>query len=245
MSFDLHCHIDLYPDPKKVLDKCESLGISVLAVTTTPRAWIGNQRLIASRKNISASIGLHPEVAGARISETDLLCSIISDTPYVGEIGLDGSAAHRSSLANQTAVFTSAIEACAKYGGRIISIHSRGAANRVLDVLEDIPGHGVPILHWFTGSVGELKRAVQMGCWFSVGPAMLRSKNGRDLVSRMPMSRILTETDGPFTREGNDPLYPWQANLGLPGIAHAQGISMEEAVVAVRLNFESLFPRGL
>lgn len=39
-----------------------------------------------------------------------------------------------------------------------------------------------------------------MGCWFSVGPAMLQGARGTELVARMPRDRVLTESDGPFAR---------------------------------------------
>ena len=36
---DFHCHLDLYPDPRAVLDGIDARGTYVLAVTTTPKAW--------------------------------------------------------------------------------------------------------------------------------------------------------------------------------------------------------------
>ena len=47
-----------------------------------------------------------------------------------------------------------------------------------------------------------------MGCWFSVGPAMVRSLKARELVANMPRDRILTETDGPFGTDDKRPLQP-------------------------------------
>lgn len=37
-----------------------------------------------------------------------------------------------------------------------------------------------------------------MGCWFSVGPAMLAGERGKVLALKMPRDRILTKTDGPL-----------------------------------------------
>jgi TatD DNase family protein len=47
-----------------------------------------------------------------------------------------------------------------------------------------------------------------LGCWFSVGPAMLASSRGSALVAEMPRDRVLTETDGPFAKKGGVPLEP-------------------------------------
>ncbi len=90
-----------------------------------------------------------------------------------------------------------------------MSVHSRGAAKETLDELEQYAGASTPVLHWFSGTQRELRRAIDLGCWFSVGPAMLKGEKGRKLAALMPVDRVLTETDGPFTRNGNEPLFPW------------------------------------
>lgn len=208
---DFHCHIDLYPDPSTILEGIDARGTYVLAVTTTPKAWRGTGKLVGDRKRVRVALGLHPELVAQRHGEVALLCGLLPEARYVGEIGLDGSPAHRDSMDQQRAVFDRILQACAAHGGRIMTIHSRGAATLVLDALEQQRDAGVPILHWFSGTSRELERAIAMGCWFSIGPAMLRSRKGRELASNMPLDRILTETDAPFTRDGDKPLMPWQA----------------------------------
>lgn len=37
---DYHCHLDLYPNPLKIFDEVKSKEVDVLAVTTSPRAYI-------------------------------------------------------------------------------------------------------------------------------------------------------------------------------------------------------------
>ena len=64
-------------------------------------------------------------------------------------------------------------------------------------------------MHWFSGTHSELARAIDLGCWFSVGPAMLRGAKGRRLASLMPIDRVLTETDGPMARQRGRALMPW------------------------------------
>ena len=101
------------------------------------------------------------------------------------------------------------LSACESAGGRVMTIHSREATSLVLDHLQAHPSAGLPVLHWFSGTASELQRAIDMGCWFSVGPAMLRGSKGRRLVSSMPTDRVLTESDGPLARQGGKPLMPW------------------------------------
>jgi TatD DNase family protein len=108
-----------------------------------------------------------------------------------------------------------------------MSIHSRGAPSAVLDALERQRTSGVPILHWFSGTKTELARADALGCWFSVGPAMLRSRKGRELAAAMPVDRMLTETDAPFGRDGDSPLMPWQAYDCLNELADLKGLTVD------------------
>ncbi len=206
---DFHCHLDLYEDPQDVLRQATRRRCFVLAVTTTPLAWEGTRALVGSTRGVQVAVGLHPELAVTRHREIDRLCGLVSETPYVGEIGLDGSERHRSSLSIQRQTFESALSACEANGGRVMTIHSRGAASLVLDYLEAHPRSGIPVMHWFSGTQSELARAIDLGCWFSVGPAMLRGEKGRRLASLMPIDRVLTETDGPIARPRGRVLMPW------------------------------------
>jgi len=207
---DFHCHVDLYPDPVTVLNRVEAEGIYLLAITTTPLAWAGMKQIIGNRKRVKAAVGLHPELVAERHAEVTLLESLISETRYVGEVGLDGSPQHRGSFPKQDEILRRVFRECAVHRGRVISIHSRAAASGVLDALSAHSDIGVPILHWFSGSMRELERAANLGCWFSVGPSMLASAKGRRLTEAMPSDRVLTETDAPFTRNGRSgPLMPW------------------------------------
>lgn len=237
---DFHCHIDLFPDPQAVLDEVDARGTYVLAVTTTPKAWRGTKKLVGDRKRVRVALGLHPELVAQRYQEVPLLCGLLPEARYVGEIGIDGSPSHRDSFDLQKSVFNRILAECAKLGGRVMTIHSRGAATVVLDVLERQPDAGVPILHWFSGTMRELERAVQIGCWFSIGPAMLRSRKGRELAAAMPLDRLLTETDAPFARDGENPLMPWQAYDCLGELASISNLSMVTLASQIKRNLKQL-----
>lgn len=208
---DFHCHLDLYPDPKNVARACVERGLYLLSVTTTPSAWSGTLALSDNATRIRTALGLHPQIAHQRKGELPLFERLPPKTQYVGEIGLDGAPEFKTHWADQMLVFGRALDLCRAAGGRVLSIHSRRAATPVLDALEARPGVGTPILHWFSGSNRELARAIEIGCWFSVGPAMLRGEKGRALVGRMPRTRILTESDGPFAQVAGRAVWPWEA----------------------------------
>jgi TatD DNase family protein len=216
---DFHCHLDLYADPYAVAHDCISRTLYVLSVTTTPSAWDGTVALTRGAPRIRTALGLHPQVAHERKGELPLFERLLPATRYVGEIGLDGAPEFRRHWSDQTMVFTRILDACSRVGGRILSIHSRRAATPVLEALEAHRGAGTPILHWFSGNQRELARAMELGCWFSVGPAMLSGDRGRALVAKMPRDRVLTESDGPFAQVDRRAAFPWDADLAVATLA--------------------------
>lgn len=208
---DLHCHLDLYKDPISLLPEVKRRCKYVLAVTTSPRAWQKTKQVFAGIDCIQVALGLHPEVLSSKTNEIDMLLSNIRNCKYIGEVGIDGSGQYKSSFQTQKDLFREVARTAEKCGGRIISIHSRNAAKDVLDIIESDMATSVPVLHWFSGTMEELERANELGCWFSVSPAMLSGRKGKSLVSKIPLSRILPETDAPFTEKRGVPYMPWEA----------------------------------
>ena len=121
-----------------------------------------------------------------------------------------------------------------------MSIHSRRASKAVIDRLEGCPDAGTPVLHWFSGSLRDLDRAVDLGCWFSVGPSMLRTEKGRDLTARMPRERVITESDGPFAQVNGRSLWPWEVNDAVNQLAEIWGTSPEDVEKTLLQNLENL-----
>jgi TatD DNase family protein len=109
-----------------------------------------------------------------------------------------------------------------------------------LDMLESYPEAGTPVLHWYSGSQRELDRAIKIGCWFSVGPAMLRSARGRALVARMPRERTLTESDGPFAQIEGAPVFPWQVDQAIAGLSEVWEMPKEHVDRRLNENFRTL-----
>lgn len=241
---DFHCHLDLYPDPEREVRDVEAAGVYVLSVTTTPRAWVRTAQLAKGNKRIRTALGLHPQLAHERFNELGLFEELLPRSRYVGEIGLDGGPGYGQHSAVQTKVFDAVLNLSSKGGGRIMSIHSRRAVDQVLDRLAANPDAGIPILHWFSGTAAQLRRATDIGSWFSVGPAMLRGEKGRSLVKAMPRDRILTETDGPFASGPNGPLHPADAWQAVNQLATIWSIPFNEAKIQLLDNLRTLSASG-
>lgn len=199
---DFHCHLDLYPDFPANIQECERASIATLAVTTTPKAYQRNEALTRSTVHVRAALGLHPQLVAQRADELGLFEKLLPCTRYVGEVGLDAGRQHYGSFNQQTEVFTAILQLCAQAGGKILSVHSIRSAGQVLNLVEKhLPlERGRVVLHWFSGSASELRRAVELGCYFSVNTAMLSTPPGQSTVAAIPLDKLLTETDGPFVQ---------------------------------------------
>lgn len=242
-GFDFHCHVDLYPDPAGMIASCEKNRIVTLGVTTTPKAWPQNRKWTAGSAYVHSAVGLHPKVVGDRYGELSLLEEYIKESRLVGEIGLDGSPQHRKSWNNQMTVFVRALAAAERLGGRVVSIHSRRAANEVIKALEEhvSADRVVPILHWFSGSIATARKAAELGCYFSVNARMLEHDTGTALVRALPAERLLTETDGPFTSSGDRKSEPLDVVSTTERLAAARSVSTDEMTKTIATNAGYIF----
>lgn len=239
---DFHCHLDLYPDLASAVTGAERAGVYTLAVTTTPKAWPRNYEFTQRTRHVRAALGLHPQLVAERHAEITLWEDYLPQTRYVGEVGIDASPRYYHSLDRQKQVFERVLKQCAKAGGKILTVHSVRAATVVLDMIEAClpPGQGQVVLHWFTGSPAEARRAVELGCYFSVNTEMLSTERGRKLISSLSADRLLTETDGPFTQIGGRAAVPTDVMIAIEALSDLRCTTPEQMVKTVRTNLTAL-----
>jgi TatD DNase family protein len=224
---DLHCHVDLYPDHAGVIAESEQLGIYTLAVTTTPKAWRRNRELASGSRCVRVALGLHPQLVAERSGELGQWMELLPEARYVGEVGLDAGPRFHRSLELQKEIFTAILRECALRGGKTLSVHSVRSATSVLDLLEANlpPDRGQVVLHWFTGTRAEARRAIDLGCYFSINADMLKSERHGGLVAALPAERLLTETDGPFTKIDGRATKPSDVRNVVASVAAVRGMT--------------------
>ena len=242
-GFDFHCHVDLYPDPPRVIAACERERIVTLAVTTTPKAWLQNRQWTEGSRYVFPALGLHPELASERHGEIALLEEHMGERRLIGEIGLDGSPKHRRSWRIQVEVFTRALTAAQRLGRCVVSIHSRRAASEVVECLEEhtTADRVLPILHWFSGSIAVGRKAASLGCYFSINHRTLEHESGLRLVRSLPEDRLLTETDAPFTSVGTRKSEPSDVIMTTKRLAVARDLSVAELRSILGANARQVF----
>jgi TatD DNase family protein len=239
---DFHCHVDLYEDHAAVISECDRERVATLAVTTTPKAWPRNRELAARSAHVRIALGLHPQLVADRENELPLFERYLPDARYVGEIGLDAGPRFYRSFPAQERVFERVLSACAEQGGKILTVHSIRTTSKVLNHIErSLPqDRGRVVLHWFTGTAAEAKRAVALGCYFSINAEMLRSPKHRNLVGSLPLDRLVTETDGPFVERDGRPLRPRDVHHTVGELAMVRNLSLESTEGAILQNLRRL-----
>lgn len=239
---DFHCHVDLYPDHAALIAECDREEVATLAVTTTPKAWQRNRELAESSRRVRVALGLHPQLVAERADELALFESQLAQARYVGEVGLDAGPRFYRSFELQERIFERVLHACAEQGRKILTVHSVRAVARVLGHLERCfpQDRGRVVLHWFTGTAAEARRAVALGCYFSINEAMLRNQRHRAVISMLPLDRMLTETDGPFVEYEGRTIRPRDIAQTVDSLASLRGMASDDMAHAIRANLAAL-----
>jgi TatD DNase family protein len=202
--------------------------------------------LARGHSEVWAGVGHHPTEESA--PDIDVLRRIAEDRRVVamGEIGLDfeekGAPERHIQVAHLHQLCDLAVELDLP-----VSIHNRGAATEILDVIDAHQGlRGV--MHYFALEWEWAQRFLDLG--FSLGFAGLVTRPSRhslrDVVRQCPADRLLLETDSPYgnahKRMGvqNRPAYLIDtAEL----VAELRGISLEELATVESENALRLFTR--
>lgn len=187
-ALDSHAHID----PTVTARQVNALGHShTFAVTRSLEEAGRVPRVFADR--LTWGLGVHPAVAAAQQAYDErTFAELLPRFALIGEIGLDKRAGN---LERQTGTLTSILRIVADQPV-LLSLHSTGATDQLLDLLEQHP-HPGSILHWWTDEGPALDRAVSVGVCFSVNAATKPA-----VLARLPSDRVLTETDFPASRAG-------------------------------------------
>jgi hypothetical protein len=134
---DAHCHLDLYPDPSQTALNAESSGVFVICVTNTPSAFLAARPHVRRFKKVRLALGLHP--LNAELHTDDELSQfrrLVSDTSFIGEVGLDFSREGRETRNKQLNSFQFVLR-CLNNEPKFVTIHSRRAESAVLELLQD------------------------------------------------------------------------------------------------------------
>ena len=236
---DTHCHLDFYPSPELIAQEAGDNGVTVISVSNLPSHFAQSLPHIVRYKWIRPALGLHPLIAESHtIQEQRLFLNLLEKTSYIGEVGLDYSAAGKTTFQEQLKTFRFVLASITDHP-KIMTLHSRGAESIILDLLQEYLVTPV-MFHWYTGSFTVLEKILDAGHYFSINTAMMTTAKGRGIISRIPPTKMLTETDGPYTKINQKTTHPKDVSLVLSFLASEWNVPLDMATKQIHDNFLGL-----
>ncbi len=201
---DTHAHLD-FPqfnnDREKVIEQAFSSGLEALInIGVDLESSEKSINLAEKYKNIYATVGFHPHDASklnqGTLNELEKLASH-PKVVAIGEIGLDFYR-NLSPENVQIRAFKEQIELAKKLKLPIV-VHVRNAYKKALEILKTDAIGLKGVLHCFSGDENEAKQALSLGFYLSFnGTLTYKNSRAAELVKKIPLSSILTETDCPY-----------------------------------------------
>jgi TatD DNase family protein len=149
---------------------------------------------------VYAALGIHPwSVKALSDEELQRTADLISENRQnkaliaIGEVGLDYK--YMDVWDKQLMVFDRMLRLAEKLDLPAI-IHSRGTTAQIVDML---PSYNIRrvLLHWFSNPISALSKVIENGYYITEGPPTVYSNGIKEVVRRIPLANLLTETDGP------------------------------------------------
>ncbi len=202
---DAHCHLeqpDYDRDRDEVVERARKVLVAVVTSCSHP-SDLEKSFEIAGRYRgfVFLSAGIHPEyVKDVKERDIEEFMETVKkrrkEIVAVGEVGLDYHWVRDPGLRDKQAeMFRRFIEFSEEIRKPLV-VHSRGAFREALEILEREGARRV-VLHLF-GDKNLAERVAENGFYITVGPIIERSKVHKKLVRRVPLERILLETDAPW-----------------------------------------------
>jgi TatD DNase family protein len=258
MMVDTHCHLnfDSYQDDREaVIKRAAEAGVNTIinpAIDMQTSKDILN--IIEGFAGLYAAIGIHPNSSADFQNEMIDELKALAQHPKVvaiGEIGLDYHW-RESPKATQWKALETQLE-LAKQLELPVIIHNREASEDVIEILEtwvsDLPlmlKERPGVMHSFSASEAIAERALKAGFYLGfTGPITYKNAdNLRHIAARIPLERMLVETDGPFLTpvphrgKRNEPAY---IPLIVERLASLKQVTVDEMSAITTQNAVRLF----
>ncbi len=250
---DTHAHLverRLLPQIGDVLARAREAGIvQVVAIATTAEDSPLVVELASSHPGVFAAVGIHPNDAGeANPTDWDAVVRLAEHSRVVaiGETGLDRHWDRTPFLVQQD-YFGRHLDLAYRLD-RPVVIHCRECETDILAQLAALRRPVKGILHSFTGDWDQARSFLDLGLHLSFAGMVTFANKAldplRDAAAKVPLDRLLVETDSPYLTP-----HPFRGKLNEPArvsltaarIAELRGISLAEFALATTSNARRLF----
>lgn len=257
MLVDSHCHLNRlegFLEHRSVphIQEAHAQGVErILCVGVNLEEMPDILALAEQHPAVHASVGIHPlDISGQedwaayeRYAMHPKICAL-------GEMGLDFYRGDDPQIrSTQVAVFARQIQMARQLKKPVI-IHTRSAALETLEVLKTEQASAVGgVFHCFTENWSIAEQALDLGFYISIS-GIVTFKNAtaiQDVASRVPMDRLLIETDAPYLAP-----QPHRGQSNVPAfvrfvaqkIADLRQLAWEDVAQQTTQNYERLFLQG-
>ena len=257
--FDSHCHLHddaVRADADALVARARAVGVTgFLLAGVHPEGWRHELELARRHSGVLVAYGVHPQLVrdGRAAQMVDALARALDgELPRpaaIGEIGLDGSDEHASSLDEQERVFMQQLELARAHDLPVL-LHVLKAHPRALELLAEHGVRGVRgVLHSCSASADLVQRYVALGLHVSFAGTVSngQARRIRAAAASVPLDRLLVETDAPFQTPPrlrparNEPAFLVEI---VRAVAQIKGLPESTIAEATTANARRLFGQG-
>jgi len=244
-----------------VLKRAKDAGIEQIIITGTDlessieaaEICVDNRYKSIEYPLLSSTAGVHPHDASKWDSEVENKIRELLKLPQVvatGETGLDFNR-NFSTPEEQVHSFIKQLELACETG-KPLFLHERDAFAKQSEILNSFEGSmPLAVIHCFTGNKQSLNAYLDMGFYIGITGWVCDERRGIELaeiVSDIPLDRLMIETDAPYLLPRNirpkpKPRTNEPANLGwiVRKLSECYGVSENEIIFSTSGNSRNFF----
>jgi len=237
---DSHCHIQFEQfdkDREDVISQIEeNLDLAIVAGTGLRDNEDARDVSDSSEKLIYCQ-GAHPLFDHSNLGQ--IKDQVRENTPAaVGEIGLDHNYITEDEERKESEQLFREMLELAEDEGLNVVVHSRNAEQKAFEIVQAYDVRG--FFHCFNGRPDLAEEIVSEGHLIGVTGQVLHSTRVRNIVDKVPLEGILTETDSPYLGEGdrNTPIFVEKV---VREVAEIKDISVGKVEASVEENVDEFF----
>lgn len=243
MYIDCHTHLDFFEDKiEEAIIDINDNKILTLANSMDIESYIKNKEYSKKSEFIKPCFGIHPWKAAEYKGDLHELIPYIEESEIIGEIGLDYLwVEDKSTFETQRRVFYFMLEESIKRN-KVISLHTKDAEEEVYESIKKY-NYNKAIIHWYSGNINTLEKLINLGCYFTISVDIGYSEKTYEVLSRIPIDKLLIETDGPTALEwvNGEYGYPSEIIKVYEKVAKIKNVDVKELLTIVEENFQRLF----
>jgi TatD DNase family protein len=247
--YDAHAHLGdarLIGQTEAVLAMAQAGGVAGILATAAEIGDWPRVLALAGEPLVRGALGIHPwfvkdlpENWLATLEESLARPGMVA----VGEIGLDFWQG-RDDEPQQREIFAAQVRLAQRLGKPII-LHNRRSWPECLEILRELAWSGPGLCHSFNADAAVLGKVLNLGLNVSFGGPLTRTNAAklRELAKRVPIDRLLAESDAPDqpgAAHPAGPSLPSHVPEVYAALAETRGVALPEIAAALEMNYRRL-----